>query len=167
MRLFEYIDILNKPYDIFYTDSVSSPLHWHYYSEILYLKEGSIQLICNEQKIVLNQGDLCYIYPLQLHEVQKSTTESANYAVVKFDIHTIHIPHAHLKRIYDYFVRHSSENDCCLVLRKDSIDTEKIEKLMKQTVEEFLVKNEFFALQIQANIFSLLIEIARNSVNAP
>lgn len=162
MQLFEYIDILDKPYDIFYTDSVSSPLHWHYYSEILYLKEGSIQLTCNEQSTILNPGDLCYIYPLQLHEVQKAATESANYAVVKFDIHTIHIPQAHLMKMYDYFVRRSSDTDFCLILRKDKIDTEKIDALVEQTVEESLQKNEFFALQIQANIFSLLIEIARN-----
>lgn len=36
MELFEYIDFMRQPYDIFYTDSVNSALHWHYYSEILY-----------------------------------------------------------------------------------------------------------------------------------
>lgn len=35
MELFEYIDLMQQSYDIFYTDSVNSPLHWHYYSEIL------------------------------------------------------------------------------------------------------------------------------------
>ena len=30
MELFEYIDLMQQLYDIFYTDSVHSPLHWHY-----------------------------------------------------------------------------------------------------------------------------------------
>lgn len=37
MELFEYIDYMRQQYDIFYTDSVNSALHWHYYNEILLL----------------------------------------------------------------------------------------------------------------------------------
>ena len=33
MEMFEYIDEMKQPYDIFYTDCVHSELHWHYYSE--------------------------------------------------------------------------------------------------------------------------------------
>ena len=47
MELFEYIDFMQQPYDIFYTDSTDSPLHWHYYSEILYIISGSIKIVCN------------------------------------------------------------------------------------------------------------------------
>ena len=68
MKLFEYIDILNQPYDIFYTDSTNSKLHWHYYSEMIYITKGSVTITCNNKKSVLKEGDLCYIYPLQLQE---------------------------------------------------------------------------------------------------
>lgn len=70
MELFEYIDILKQPYDMFYTDSVHSPLHWHYYSEILYMINGSMRIVCNNMETILHAGDLCYFYPLQLHEVE-------------------------------------------------------------------------------------------------
>ncbi len=46
MELFEYIDVMHQPYDIFYTDSVHSPLHWHYYSEVLHIVSGSIKIKC-------------------------------------------------------------------------------------------------------------------------
>lgn len=49
MELFEYIDLMQQPYDIFYTDSVNSPLHWHYYSEILYIISGSVKIVCNNK----------------------------------------------------------------------------------------------------------------------
>lgn len=70
MELFEYIDIMNQPYDIFYTDNVHSPLHWHYYSEILYILSGSMRIICNNKVTLLHKGDICYFYPLQLHGVE-------------------------------------------------------------------------------------------------
>ena len=94
MQLFEYIDILKQPYDIFYTDSVNSPLHWHYYSEIIYMTKGSVTITCNNRKAVLKEGDLCYIYPLQLHAFSEAQDTEVQYAVLKFDIHTINIPQA-------------------------------------------------------------------------
>ena len=48
MEIFEYIDEMKQPYDIFYTDCVHSELHWHYYSEMLYIVSGSIRVICND-----------------------------------------------------------------------------------------------------------------------
>ncbi len=163
MQLFEYIDILDKPYDTFYTDSAFSPLHWHHYSEVLYMKEGSIKLVCNNSSTILNEGDLCYIYPLQLHEVQPVSDNPVNYAVIKFDLHTINIPKAYLMKMYDYFLRRTNETDFCMVLRKESMDTERIDRLVGGIIDEYDIKKEFFALQIQACIFTLLIEIARKT----
>lgn len=170
MQLFEYIDILNQPYDIFYTDSVASPLHWHYYSEILYMTKGAICVICNNQKIILQEGDLCYIYPLQLHEVTKVQEEQAEYAVLKFDIHTINIAQSCLSRFYDYFVRRTREQDFCIVIRRAQLDKERMDVLVCETVREYTNKNHFYAMQIQANIHTILITIARRlekDVDAP
>ena len=61
LKLFEYIDVMNHPYDIFYTDNVHSCLHWHYYSEIIYIISGSVRIICNNKEI-LAVGDLCAAY---------------------------------------------------------------------------------------------------------
>ncbi len=71
MELFEYIDVMQKPYDIFHTNSVKSPLHWHYYSEILYIISGSVLIVYNNREYILHTGDICYFYPLQLHSYQK------------------------------------------------------------------------------------------------
>ena len=83
MEMFEYIDEMKQPYDIFYTDCVHSELHWHYYSEMLYIVSGSIRVICNDGETVLRKGDMCYLYPLQLHSIKadKTCTESVKYAV--------------------------------------------------------------------------------------
>ena len=54
MQFFEYIDLMNQPYDIFCTDTPDSPMHWHYYSEILYITKGSVQVTCSNRETLLH-----------------------------------------------------------------------------------------------------------------
>lgn len=159
MGLFEYIDIMNQPYDIFYTDNVHSSLHWHYYSEILYVISGSIRIVCNNKELVLHMGDICYFYPLQLHGVEPDTecTDNVRYAVIKFNIQTIHIPKAYLQNMYDCFVHRTTEEDFCLILHHD----EKIPAIIENIVEEYENKEIMHMLAVQSGIFTLLIAMAR------
>lgn len=167
MELFEYIDLLRQPFDIFYTNSVQSRLHWHYYSEILYVKKGSILLICNERRFLLEADDLCYIYPMHLHEIQKGNDEEVCYAVIKFDIHTIHIPKAYIQKMFDYFVRRASDEDHCILVKNLSAQDEPTVRCIGLTVEEYTKKQDFYMLQIQANIFSILIAMSRMCSQKP
>lgn len=162
MNLFEYIDLLDKPYDIFITKSNYAPMHWHYYSEILYIRKGRLRLICNERSYILEEHDLCYIYPLQLHEIQL-ISDDAEHAVIKFDIHTVHIPEAFLWRIYAYFVQKTSCNDDCILIKNIKLLHPGLPALIYRTVAEIDNPSELSTLQIQANLFSILIAIVRSS----
>lgn len=161
MQLFEYIDILKQPYDIFYTDSVNSPLHWHYYSEIIYMTKGSVTITCNNQKAVLKEGDLCYIYPLQLHAFSEAQDTEVQYAVLKFDIHTINIPQAYISKFYDIFIRRTQETDFCIIIDGKQLNRASIDFLICRTIQEYTDKKDFYALQVQSDIYTLLIEFAR------
>lgn len=163
MQLFEYIDILKKPYDIFYTDSVNSPLHWHYYSEIIYMTKGSVTITCNNRQTILKEGDLCYIYPLQLHAFTEAQDTAVQYAVLKFDIHTINIPQAYISKFYDIFIRRTQETDFCMIIDGKQLQRTFIDFLICHTIQEYTDKKDFYALQVQANIYTLLIEFARKT----
>lgn len=161
MELFEYIDILKQPYDIFYTDNENSPLHWHYYSELIYMISGSVKIKCNDRDRILVSGNLCYLYPLQLHEISKNAKcrTKVKYAVIKFNIHTINIPKTYLSKMYDYFIRRTRENDFCIILE----ETESyLTGLIKDIVSEYENKKDMYMFSIQTKIQSLLIQIARN-----
>ncbi len=164
MELFEYIDLMNTPYDIFFTDSVHSPLHWHYYSEILYIISGSIRIVCNNKEQLLYEGDTCYFYPLQLHEVTEHVecTKKVKYAVIKFNIHTLNIPEAYIQKIYDCFVRRTSEDDFCLIIKDEKSD-ETIANYIYSIISEYENKKAMYTLAVQSGIHCLLIAIARKS----
>lgn len=159
MELFEYIDIMNQPYDIFCTNNVNSPLHWHFYSEMLYIYNGSVIIKCNNKETVLSKGDLCYFYPLQLHSVMPNTkcTEHVRYAVIKFNIQTLNIPKAYLQPIYDCFIHRTSEDDFFLVIHSEK----RIEDIVDNIIEEYETPKMMHMLAVQSGIFSLLISIAR------
>lgn len=171
MQLFEYIDVLKQPYDIFYTDSVQSPLHWHYYSEILYMIKGAMTINCNSKSAVIRQGDLCYIYPLQLHEVAQAQAAEgegteraeAEYAVIKFNLHAMNIPPAYLSRFYDLFLRRTQEEDFCMIITEENLGGIHVAELVDNTVKEYMEKSEFYSLQIQANLYTLLTALARKT----
>ena len=160
MELFEYIDVMNQPYDIFCTDNVNSPLHWHYYSEILCMYSGSVRIICNESETILSKGSLCYIYPLQLHSVKPdpACTEPVQYAVIKFNLSGLHIPKAYLQPMYDSFIHRTEHDDFCLVIHKN----DRITELTRDILKEYESSEFLNMLAVQSDIISLLIHIARN-----
>ncbi len=162
MQLFEYIDMLNQPYDIFRTGDVNSPMHWHYYSEIIYVDKGSVNVKCNDSSFILNEGDLCYFYPLQLHEITRANQNEVCHSVIKFDIHSINIPSAHLPRMFDYFVRRTHEDDFCIIVKNDHSSNNTIKATVSSIIDEYSKENEFYMLSIQSLIQNLLIYIARN-----
>lgn len=161
MEMFEYIDFMNQPYDIFYTDNVHSPLHWHYYSEILFMISGSVRIICNNRETILHTGDLCYFYPLQLHSVlpDKECTDPVHYAVIKFNIQTLNIPQSYLQTMYDLFVHRTSEEDFCIIAH----DTDTFPSIVNSVVTEYESSAQMHMLAVQADIYRLLIAIARKT----
>ncbi len=163
MQLYEFSDILNQPYEVYLSEEKAFPLHWHYYSEILYIKKGSIRITCNEQEYILQEGDLCYFYPLQLHEVAATSELPVEYTVVKFDFHTLTLPPAHQTKLYDYFIHRTQSDDFCILIRHESLKQTPINTYIDHIFFTYQTKDEFYSLQMQADIYSILIEIAKKS----
>lgn len=163
MQLFEVSDTLNQPYEIYLSDTKEFPLHWHYYSEILYIKKGSIRITCNEKSRILQAGDLCYIYPLQLHEISPTEDETVEYTIVKFDFHAMTLPPAHQTKLYDYFIHRTETNDFCMIISKEELMPEPMTTYMRQILTTYQNRDDFYSLQMQADLYSILIEIAKKS----
>ena len=127
------------------------------------MTKGSVTITCNNRKAVLKEGDLCYIYPLQLHEFSEADDSEVQYAVLKFDIHTINIPQAYISKFYDIFIRRTQEADYCMIIDSEQLQSSFIDFLICHTIQEYTDKKDFYALQVQANIYTLLIEFARKT----
>lgn len=88
-QIFEYIDKLNKPYECFICSNLLHSLpvtpHFHYYVEILYMREGSILTNCGNSSYVLSEGDLILFPPSFVHAMYATSDAPFRYDVLKFD----------------------------------------------------------------------------------
>jgi len=163
MQLYEVSDILNQPYEVYLSEEKNFPLHWHYYSEILYIKKGTIQITCNEKSYTLNKGDLCYFYPLQLHDVSETGDSAVEYTVIKFNFQALTLPPAHQAKLYDHFIYRTQAEDVCTIIRSNRLSDETMNSYMDHILSTYQTKDDFYSLQMQAHLYNILIEIARNS----
>ena len=74
-NLFEYTDRLNQPMEAF--QHIPAPgnfpvlPHWHYFIEIIYMKEGSVETTCDNAVYTMHPGDLIIFCPQKLHSIDR------------------------------------------------------------------------------------------------
>ena len=77
---------------------------------------------------------------LQLHAVFEDGA-CGEYAVLKFDLHTINIPQSYLSKMYEVFLRQNREEDFILIMKKNLRNAELIAQLTERLLDEFRQKN--------------------------
>ena len=90
----EESDYLNTPAECFWYDAAVLPLpvkpHWHYYAELLCIKQGAIEVYVGQEHHILREGELIIIPPEAVHSIYEhapaDTKTRPLYAVIKFDI---------------------------------------------------------------------------------
>lgn len=160
MNLFEYIDILNVPYDIFVSNGRNSSLHWHYYCEMIYVLEGRVCVKGDTEKRICRDGDIAFIYPLQLHEIMVEGKDTARYVVLKFDLHALNIAQAYMLSLKSHFDQGAAGAEMCFVISGSDLSAE-IRKLVMDILGEFQAKRNYYRLQVQLYLSSLMVQIAR------
>lgn len=92
--LFEYHDTLDSPYEAFLYDTsqMAFPIrsHWHYFMELIYMKEGTALIECDGCNYILEPGDLIIFHPEALHGVYAVANGLLKYEVLKFDTNRLY-----------------------------------------------------------------------------
>ncbi len=89
-NLYEYIDPITSPYEAFCFDTDEDtfpiPVHWHYYAELLYILEGTVQFTIDNTVKTCAEGCAILFPPRCVHGINFfKRTERIRYYVVKFD----------------------------------------------------------------------------------
>lgn len=89
-ELFEYSDILNAPFQAFAGDWMVVKPHWHYFTEMVYLVEGTLYAEVDDKTYTMNPGDLIIFHPKQIHSfldypVKTAQPTKPKFYVIKFD----------------------------------------------------------------------------------
>lgn len=85
----QVLELANYPIECFFRDSYQygtcSNLHWHFYSEIIYVNDGAQEVTVGNNIVRINQGDLIYINPQQIHLSYSCKRGYTGLTVLKFD----------------------------------------------------------------------------------
>ena len=112
--LYEYSDILNKPYEAFVFDTTKNnfPIrpHFHHYLEMIYMLSGNIFLEANGKEYYLKEGDMFFIFSNQIHAMYPTSNQCAKYAVIKYNASKLTAPASFTPGIQSILNLAKSEN---------------------------------------------------------
>lgn len=163
MAMFEYIDSLNTPYDIFYFDTARFTLpihsHWHHYVEILYIMDGTLCVEQNQSLYVLKPGDLLLIYPTVVHTIYAADDHFINYAVIKFNPSEIHVSSDSTLKLRTLFSRNPEER--FVHFSSQLLAPYQIRPVITHLVDEISRQSTGFNVIIDAYLNILLVSLTR------
>ncbi|MBQ8230933.1 MAG: helix-turn-helix transcriptional regulator [Lachnospiraceae bacterium] len=81
-------------YFVQYPGYITVDLHWHPEIEILFIKKGEIATYVDEEKIILKEGDICFINPEELHTIA-THSQTVEYQAAVFVPSLLGFPSGH------------------------------------------------------------------------
>lgn len=169
--LFEYNDRLNAPYECFIyesaNDEATTRAHWHYFMEIIYMINGSAQVLCDSVSHQLKEGDMMLFLPQQIHSIFPVQKEQLKYYVLKFDTNQLTPSTSAYASAYSG-IHFGSLMQCAKgnpaahpFLDADSLKAFPIRKLFDSCYLEMSGQEYGYRLMMQAKINTLLTYIVR------
>ncbi len=163
--LFESGDILESPIECFDYDTSEKPFpikpHWHYYTELIYLEEGSAEMQTGEHRYLIHSGDLMLFHPKSIHAIYSVDEKPLRYLGIKFDINQFNATVTYAPKLRSIF--RSAEKRGMLpvfpVGFQNSID---LKKMFWNCVNEIREKHYGYDLIIRSEIYELLVQMLRS-----
>lgn len=125
--------------------------HWHEHLELIFMKEGILDVICNGQSYIAKKGDLLIINPNDVHHLQSQST-FVNFYCVIFDLSLVR---SSLTDPSDLnFIMPLSNNQ--LVFNHKNLLDDKTIGIIEKLMEVYDGKSITKSLAIKAYIFEIL-----------
>lgn len=163
--LFEYSDTLNRPYEAFVFDAsrTNFPVrsHWHYYTEIIYMRTGRAMVECDGTTYVLEEGDMIIFYPEAVHAIYSAKGLPIIFEGLKFDANALHAPSSYTPRINRILQKARSDKNLPVIFREEKIRNLNIERYFKTCREELREKKYGYNIILHNTISELLLNIIR------
>lgn len=133
------------------------PPHYHQTIEVLYFKEGSARLRCQDKEYLAQQGNIFIINSKETHSCETSHS-NLSYIVLSFELSFLSNQAADVCQIN--YLQPLLDND--IVFSNDIKEPSSIRLLFDEIVHEYEKKDYAYELAIKARLCSLLLCLLRN-----
>lgn len=163
--LFEYSDTMKSPYEAFVFDASKTifPVrpHWHYFTEIMYMLEGSAMVECDGSTYVLEEGDMFLFHPESVHAVYAVAGFPIIYDVLKFDINKFYSPNSYTPRFGKILQSARLDKKASVVFREEKIKSLNLKNYFDKCINELNGRSYGYDVIVHNTISELLIQIIR------
>lgn len=161
----EQSDAINSPYEAFTFDASKEDFpvrpHWHYYLEIILMKEGTAMFECNGNTTVLESGDMIIFFPTTIHSIYALTGFPIVYDVLKFNLSKIHTINSYTPRFDKIFQAAMQDKSVPTVFREKEIGAMQMENYFEKCINELNKRNFGYDIIVHNTISELLVLILR------
>jgi len=98
-----------------------TPVHWHPEQEILYVREGALDVTVGKGTFKVNQGEVCFVPPNAIHSVQLAQ-ENTEYHAFVFSYDVLRLPESHFFQREVIGPLEDGKRTLPLLLKQDSPD---------------------------------------------
>lgn len=153
---------INIEYQQYEGPSIAIDLHLHHAIEILYIKEGSFEVIINEKSYLASAGTLVLLREYALHSVNVLSEDGGGYYVLKIypSILADLAPAENVNIYYSFFLMDSKEDST--VWHQNAL-TDKILSPLQAIINEMEENDLFSFFSLKVNTGRLLLSIMRDS----
>ncbi len=163
--LFEYGDMLTSPYEAFIVDSATQyfPVrpHWHYYTEIIYMLEGTAMAECDDKTYILEAGELILFHPKAIHALYSTCEEPIRYAALKFDVNTLSVANSYTPKLIHVLT--AARNDSCAEIHfsENILRNLHVREIIMDCIKEINEREYGYDIKIHSHLCNLMIYLMR------
>ena len=163
--LFEYSDTLNSPYEAFLYDTsiMGFPIrpHWHYFMEIIYMKEGTGLIECDGKSYVVEPGDMILFHPEAVHSIYTATNVLLKYSVLKFDINKLYTENSYAPKIRAILSSARKNEAASIYFKEEEIEDIAVEDIFEECRKELDKRDYGYDIVVHNKICYLLVRLIR------
>ena len=164
-NLFEKSDVLNSPVDamVFDASREKFPIekHWHYFVEIIYLHQGSVEYTCSDRSGRLEKGGMAIFPPKAVHSIRSGGDELPIYSLLKFDVNRLRISSDYSPGFSEVFRRAEGHPDAHMTFDAEQCRAIGAEALIGQCIDEMSNRRYGYGTVMDANLYILLNRVVR------
>jgi AraC-like DNA-binding protein len=163
--LFEYNDTLNSPYEAFLYDTASMgfPIrpHWHYFMEIIYMKEGTGLIESDGKSYIVEPGDMIVFHPEAVHAIYTATNLPLKYEVLKFDVNKLYTENSYVPKLRIILNAAAKDEAADIFFSEEEMRGLAIWEIFEDCRRELTNKSYGYDIMVHNKICALLVELIR------
>lgn len=163
--LFEYSDTLNSPYEAFLYDTshMVFPIrpHWHYFMEIIYMKEGTGLIECDGNSYIVETGDMILFHPEAVHAIYTATNVPLKYEGLKFDVNRLYTENSYAPRLRTILGSARKNQHASICFKEEEIRDIDAAGIIQECYRELEHKNYGYDIIVHDRICYLLVNLIR------